>query len=240
MAARAEDSKTGIVASVVATWALALATSRPAHKAGVMPLLDDFGIVLLRLQVFAGNVDLLLKSPQVDIVAPHVAHQGDQDVAAVFHRGLEIGGGGLEVAPRAPENIHFPGGIETRLPQVPESPDGSDGAAAADFAGALAPLVKRRSIHLGPEGRARHPPGRPGLADAGLGQAHIQVGAHGHFHQGRQGRIVKGGPPFHQRHRIDRGLAGLGRGDDILAVPGGGNLGLRRAVIRAHGAAGAR
>ena len=69
-------------------------------------------------------------------------------------------------------------------------------------------LVKRRGIHLGPERRARHPLGRPGLADARLGQAHIQIGAHSRFDQGRQGRIVKGGPPFHQLHRIERGFAG--------------------------------
>ena len=101
----------------------------------------------------------------------------------------------------------------------------------------MAPFIEDSGIHLGPEGGARHPSGRPGLADARLGQAHIQVGAHGHVDQVRQGRIIKGGPPFHQRHRIDRGLAGRGRGDGILAVPGGGNLGFRRAVIRAHGAA---
>ena len=101
----------------------------------------------------------------------------------------------------------------------------------------MAPFIEDGSIHLGPEGRARHPPSRPGLADARLGQAHIQVGAHGHFDQGRQGRIVKGGPPVHQLHRINIGFAGLGRGDDILTVPVGGNLGLRRVVIRAYGAA---
>ena len=60
-------------------------------------------------------VDLLLKTPQVDIVVPHVAHQGYQDVPAVLHRGLEVGGGGLQVASRAPENIQFPGGIQTDL-----------------------------------------------------------------------------------------------------------------------------
>ena len=80
-----------------------------------MPLLDDIGGMLLGLQVFAGNGDLLLKTPQVEIVAAHVAHQGDQDVAAVLHGGLEIGPGGLDVPPDAPENIHFPGGIQTRL-----------------------------------------------------------------------------------------------------------------------------
>ena len=85
------------------------------HKAGVMPLLDDVGIVLLCLKVFTGNVDLLLKTPQVDIVGPHVAHHDHQDVAAVLHRGLEIGPGGLKVPSRAPENIQFPGGIQTGL-----------------------------------------------------------------------------------------------------------------------------
>ena len=73
----------------------------------------------------------------------------------------------------------------------------------------MAPFIEDGGIHLGPEGGARHPSGRPGLADARLGQAHIQVGAHRHVDQGRQGRIIKGGPPFHQRHRIDGGLAGL-------------------------------
>ena len=80
-----------------------------------MPLLDDVGIVLLRLKVFTGNVDLLLESPQIDIVAPHVSHQDDQDVPAVLHRGPEIGPGGLKVPPRAPENIQFPGSIQTGL-----------------------------------------------------------------------------------------------------------------------------
>ncbi len=104
----------------------------------------------------------------------------------------------------------------------------------------MTPVIEDGAIHLGPEGAARHPQGRPGLADAGLGQAHIQVGADRRFHQGRQSRIFKGGPPCHQFHRINVGFAGLGRGDDILAVPVRGNLGLRRVVIRAHGAAGQR
>ena len=103
MAARAEDSKTGIVASVVAHLGFGVGHIQPAHKAGVMPLLDDLGIALLRLEVLPGNVDLLLKSPQVDIVAPHVSHQGYEDVPAVFHCGPEVGGGGLEVAPRPPK-----------------------------------------------------------------------------------------------------------------------------------------
>ena len=102
----------------------------------------------------------------------------------------------------------------------------------------MAPFVEDGGIHLGPEGRARHKTSRPGLADAGFGQTHIQVGAHGHVDQGRQGRIIKGGPPCHQRHRIDGGLAGISRGDGVLAVPGGRSLGFRPVVIRAHGAAG--
>ena len=115
---------------------------QPAHKAGVMALLGDCGGTLLRLQVGTGNDELLLRTPQVEIVGAHVSHQGYQDVAAILHRGLEISPGGLDAAPRATENIHFPVGIETRLPQIPESPDGSDCAAAAGLAGALAPLVK--------------------------------------------------------------------------------------------------
>ena len=73
----------------------------------------------------------------------------------------------------------------------------------------MAPFVEDGRIHRGPEGRARHKTSRPGLADAGFGQAHIQVGAHGHVDQVRQGRIIKGGPPCHQRHRIDVVLLGL-------------------------------
>ena len=69
----------------------------------------------------------------------------------------------LDIAPGAPEDIHLPGGIEPRLPQVPQSPGSGDGAAAADFAGAFAPLIKRRSVDLGPQGRARYPASRPGL-----------------------------------------------------------------------------
>ena len=115
MAARAEDSKMRYRGFGGGYLGPGVGHIQAAHKAGVMPLLDDIGIVLLRLQVFTGNVDLLLKSPQIDIVAPHVSHQGYQDVAAVLHRGLEIGPGGLDVPPGAPENIHFPGGIQTHL-----------------------------------------------------------------------------------------------------------------------------
>ena len=57
---------------------------------------------------FLRAISIVVEIPQADIVASHVAHQGYQDVAVVLHRGPEIGPGGLDVPPGAPENIHFP------------------------------------------------------------------------------------------------------------------------------------
>ena len=115
MAARAEDSKSGIWEAVVATWASALTTSSRLTVPASKRLPDDRRGFLLGLQVLAGHGKLLLKAAEAEIIVAHVAHQGDQDVAAVLHGGLEIGPGGLDVAPGAAENIQFPGGIQAHL-----------------------------------------------------------------------------------------------------------------------------
>ena len=115
MAAWAEDSSTGYLGCGGGHLGVGIGHIQAAHKAGLKALVGDVRSFLLGLQVLLGDGDLLLEAPEVEVIGAHLAHQGDEDVPAVFHRGLEVGGGGLEVAPGAPENIQLPGGIQTDL-----------------------------------------------------------------------------------------------------------------------------
>ncbi len=86
-----------------------------ADKAGLETLVGDPGGFFLGLQILPGNGQLLLEAPEAEVVVADVAHQGDQDIPAVFNRGLEVGAGGFKVAPGPAKNIQFPGSVQTYL-----------------------------------------------------------------------------------------------------------------------------
>jgi hypothetical protein len=71
--------------------------------------------LFLGFQVLPGNENLLLETPEIEVVEAHLPHQGHQHVPAILHRGLKIRGGGLHRAPGAPEKVQFPGRIQTHL-----------------------------------------------------------------------------------------------------------------------------
>ena len=66
-------------------------------KAGLIAFAGDLGGMLLSLKVLAGDSQLLLQSPQVEVIVADLGHQADQHIAAILHGGLQIGLGGLDI-----------------------------------------------------------------------------------------------------------------------------------------------
>ena len=85
------------------------------HKPGFIALVGDAGGFLLGRQVLFGDGDLVLQTPEGQVVRAHFPHQGDQHVPAVLHGSGHIRGGRLDVAAGAPEDVELPGGVEACL-----------------------------------------------------------------------------------------------------------------------------
>src|ERR1039457_5915747 len=93
--------------------------------------------VLLGLEVFLGNSDLLLAAAQLNVVQRNFGNERYLDVAKIFFGGLDAGIGGFNTATSSAEDVQFPHCIQTSLKGVSRS-------------SAIARIPTRRS-HTGPQ-----------------------------------------------------------------------------------------
>ncbi len=98
-----------------------------AHQPHPEPLAGYGRSALLRLQVVAGNDDLLLEGAQINIVERHLAGEGHLYGAAVFNRGQHVGIGCLQRSAQAPEDVRLPCRIQAGLIQIVHHPGRAHG-----------------------------------------------------------------------------------------------------------------
>ncbi len=198
-----------------------------ADKPALEPLAGQPGAVLLGGEVLPGDLDALLKSAQLDVVARHFRRQGYQNVAAILHGGLQVGIGGLDVAANAAEDVQLPAGVEAGVVRVG---DDAAGFALLPIVGSSwrpAALEGAPGVHGGAEAAGGDPTCGTRLADARFGLQQVQVGADGPFLECGQGRVVEHRPPA-------RKVIGwmFCRGGIRSLDPVDGNRRLRRLEIR--------
>jgi len=68
--------------------------------------------------VLFGDVELMLRATQFEIIAGHLRDEGNQDILAIGLGGSNLGAGCLNGAAHAAKDIEFPGGIETEVEQL--------------------------------------------------------------------------------------------------------------------------
>jgi hypothetical protein len=59
-----------------------------ADKTGLKAFMGNGRGLFLGFQVLAGDENLLLETPEIEIIEAHLPHQGHQHVPAILHRGL--------------------------------------------------------------------------------------------------------------------------------------------------------
>ena len=158
-----EASRVGSPAVVVASWALAWATSRALVRPRREAFLRELHGLGLGLGALPGDLQLRLGAPQGDVVAGHVPLQGEEGVVEVLHAGLVAVQGRLGGLAPAPEGVHLPGGVEPRLVE------GGGGDGVAELVGTLLAAVHRGGGgDGGPLVGLGAAQGGPGLEDPGL------------------------------------------------------------------------
>ena len=120
-----------------------------AGQAGVEPRAAQVQGILLRFDVFAGNVDPVLEAADLDIVAGDFGQHADQHGAAIFLHRSEERGGLFELTPQTAEDVNFPSRVKMCVVQV--SVRVREGGPLPHFPSALRVGVRGRASIVGPK-----------------------------------------------------------------------------------------
>jgi hypothetical protein len=195
-----------------------------ADEAALLAAAREVGGALLRFEVLARDREAVARLEELHVVERDLRGEGDEHVAAVLDRGLEVGVGGLDLATDAAEEIDLPRRVEARLEQVARRldlsiVDGRHGRARA--------LVRRGDVDLRPRTARRDGPRRARLADARRRRFQVEVRGEGALHQRIELRVLERRPPLDGRDGVrSRGVrrGRLGRAH-AAPVVGRGRLG---------------
>ena len=163
---------------------------------------------------------------QFEVGGRDFSDQTDADIPHIFGRGLQVGSGGLHIAPGSPKDVRLPRRVEVQIEKIV----GLSALAetGAGFTG-LAAHGSPAGTHLREEVSAGNGPGRLGFGHAAGGDFQILIGVNRAGDQTIEFGLIEFSPP-------SRDIAGVGQirsrsGQRFGDIPRKGGL-----IVRTNGA----